>query len=743
LNLETSHVAEESCPVALSELCLAQVCLSLDSLCRTQPDGSLRLSWAPLLPQEMADQLLHKMAAQGTLNDRTVGIFRSCEQLRLRRACVRSSPLSAEAFRLALCPHRLQELDASGVPGGLTGAHILSGLASNPECRASLQRLTLSRLQLGWTSLEVKEEQVGFSSLQGLRTLNLANTDLTDPFLEDICTLPKLEVLDISSTPVTELSALLGCRLTLRSLTAHGLRQLDMSPARVISILSQLHALRHLDLSDDRFVSGDEAVRLLLEGGSGILPALVSLDVSGRKKVTEGAVTAFVEGRRGLLFLGLLATGAGSCDVLSGNNNLKVAGEANEKQICESLRRYRERECFTREALVHLYQLTNDMYDQTRPDILKLVLGGMQNYSESLHVQLVASACVFNLTNQDMAVGMPHPLLSAVVHQVLEAMRSFPSHQQLQKNCLLVLCSDTILQDVPFDRFEAAKLVMNWLSGHVDRTLQRMAVAVISILVAKLSTEQTTQLGADIFIMKQLLGIVQQKAMAGVVDSTLKFALSALWNLTDETPTASRHFIQCQGLELRLMNMVPGLSVVQNNIAEVEELQADMMQEDLLEHVVTLLQGPQVEVGVSYFAGGILAHLTSRQDAWTLDQGLRQTILEQLHAAILTWALPEREMVSYRSFRPFFSLLQTSQPAGVQLWAVWAMHLVCTQNGVQYCHMLQVEGAVELLKTLSSDLDTHSNVRGMAESILGMVECHQTTSNPLRTQTEKGHHGRS
>ncbi|KAM9458570.1 protein zyg-11 homolog isoform 1-T1 [Salvelinus alpinus] len=757
-------MAEESCPVALSELCLAQVCLSLDSLCSTHPDGSLRLSWAPLLPQEMADQLLHKMAAMGTLNDRTVGIFRSCEQLRLRRACVRSSPLSAEAFRLALCPHRLQELDASGVPGGLTGAHILSGLASNPECRASLQRLTLSRFQLGWTSLEMEEEQVGFSSLQGLRTLNLANTDLTDPFLEDICTLPQLEVLDISSTPVTELSALLGCRLTLRSLTAHGLRQLDMSPARVISILSQLHALRHLDLSDDRFASappsaendeggeGDEAVRLLLEGGSGILPALVSLDVSGRKKVTEGAVTAFVEGRRGLLFLGLLATGAGSCDVLSGKDNLKVTGEANEKQICESLRRYRERECFTREALVHLYQLTNDMYDQTRPDILKLVLGGMQSYSESLHVQLVASACVFNLTNQDMAVGMPHPLLSAVVHQVLEAMRSFPSHQQLQKNCLLVLCSDTILQDVPFDRFEAAKLVMNWLSGHVDRTLQRMAVAVISILVAKLSTEQTTQLGADIFIMKQLLGIVQQKAMAGVVDSTLKFALSALWNLTDETPTASRHFIQCQGLELyeEVLETYSSESSIQqkvlgllNNIAEVEELQADMMQEDLLEHVVTLLQGPQVEVGVSYFAGGILAHLTSRQDAWTLDQGLRQTILEQLHAAILTWALPEREMVSYRSFRPFFSLLQTSQPAGVQLWAVWAMRLVCTQNGVQYCHMLQVEGAVEFLKILSSDLDTHSNVRGMAESILGMVERHQTTSSPLRTQTEKGHHGSS
>lgn len=37
----------------------------------------------------------------------------------------------------------------------------------------------------------------------------------------------------------------------------------------------------------------------------------------------------------------------------------------------------------------------------------------------------------------------------------------------------------------PCLRFEAAKLVMNWLSSHEDQALQRMAVAVISILVAK------------------------------------------------------------------------------------------------------------------------------------------------------------------------------------------------------------------------------------------------------------------
>lgn len=85
-----------------------------------------------------------------------------------------------------------------------------------------------------------------------------------------------------------------------------------------------------------------------------------------------------------------------------------------------------------------------------------------------------------------------------------------------------------------FTRFEAAKLVMQWLCNHEDQNMQRMAVAIISILAAKvcivlishalllmhsqhicrvivkllnvcfyqLSTEQTAQLGAELFIVK-------------------------------------------------------------------------------------------------------------------------------------------------------------------------------------------------------------------------------------------------
>ncbi|TMS09750.1 Protein zyg-11-like protein [Larimichthys crocea] len=739
-------------PQALCDLCLAQVCRSLDALCSRRADGSMRLSWAPVFPQEMVDQLLCKMATKGILNDTTVGIFRNCKELRLRRASIRCCPVSAEAFLLALCPHRLQELDASWVSGGLTGANIVSGLASNPECRSSLQRLSLSGLQLDWESLgEDGGTRVGFSSLQALRTLNLSSTDLTDAVLEDICSLPQLETLDISRSAVSKLTALLNCKSTLRSLIAHRLRQLDMSPARLLFVFSQLHALRHLDFSDDHITvddsdggDGDETVRQLLEGSPQVLPNLVSLDISGRKRITEAAVRAFVEARDGLVFLGLLATGASSCEVLSSQNNLKVTGEANENQVCEALRRYRDHECFVREALVHLYNLITDV-DKPRPDMLKLVLSGMQSHPTSLHVHLVATACVFNLTTQDLAEAMPVSLLSSTVTQLLHSMKTFPNHQQVQKNCLLALCSDYILEDVPFDKYLAAMLVINWLSSHEDPTLQRMAVAVISILVAKLSPEETARLGEDIFIMKQLLAIVQQKAMVVVVDTTLKFALSALWNLTDEMPTAARNFIDCQGLELYeevLESYYTEPSIQQkllgllNNIAEVEVLQADLLEEDLLEHILSLLKDSHVEVGVRYFAGGILAHLTSRPEAWTLGDELRSTILKQLHASIITWTQPEREMVSYRSFHPFYPLLQTCQPSGVQLWAVWAIHLVCSQNTSHYSSMLEKEGVTELLKALAAHPSTHSDIKGLSNRILQMVEQHQGRSGTSKKQAE-------
>ncbi|KAM9796881.1 protein zyg-11 homolog [Syngnathus typhle] len=730
-------IADEASPASLTDQCLTFVSQNLECLCVKRADGSLCFREAVLFPQELADQLLAKMATEGLLNDSTVDVFRNCEYLRLRRACIRTARISAEAFQRALCPHRLSELDAARVNADLTIPDILHGLATNKYCQESLQRLVLTGLTM--SSLE-EPSRHGFSALQGLRSLSLANVDFYDSGLADVCSLPRLESLDLSNTSVTNLNPLLGLKERLRSLTLHQLKRLEMSSAQLLAVIGQLDALQHLDISDDKQFTSDVARQLL--GQPGILPALVSLDVSGRKQVTDAAVKAFVDERPQMTFVGLLATDAGFSEFLSGDGNLKVTGEANERQICEALRRYSEREGFVREALFHLFSLTHVM-EKPRPDILKLVVLGMKNHQATLNVQLAASACVFNLTKQDLAAGMPVRLLSTVTQLLLEAMRTFPNHQQLQKNCLLSLCSDRILQEVPFNRFEAAKLVMQWLCNHEDQNMQRMAVAIISILAAKLSTEQTAQLGAELFIVKQLLHIVRQKATQGMVDATLKFTLSALWNLTDESPTTCRHFIENQGLELfiKVLESFPNESSIQqkvlgllNNIAEVGELHCELMVHTFLDHIRTLLHSPEVEV--SYFAAGILAHLTSRgKDAWTLSPELRSSLLEQLHDVIMKWPAPDCEMVAYRSFNPFFPLLECFHTPGVQLWAAWAMQHVCSKNAGRYCSMLLEEGGLQQLQRVHANPQTHPDVGQLTESILESLERHRArTGQPVATR---------
>ena len=63
-----------------------------------------------------------------------------------------------------------------------------------------------------------------------------------------------------------------------------------------------------------------------------------------------------------------------------------------------------------------------------------------------------------------------------------------------------------------------------------------MSVAICSILAAKISTEQTSELGSHASYMKKLLSIVRTRMQENHLDITLKFTLSALWNLTDESP---------------------------------------------------------------------------------------------------------------------------------------------------------------------------------------------------------------
>lgn len=122
---------------------------------------------------------------------------------------------------------------------------------------------------------------------------------------------------------------------------------------------------------------------------------------------------------------------------------------------------------------------------------------------------------------------------------------------------------------------------MNCLSAFDDASMNRMSVAICSILAAKISTIETSMLGAQPQYMSKLLSMVRSKVQSKSVDITMKFTLSALWNLTDESATTCKVFLEEGGMELFLevLESFQGESSVEtkvlgllNNIAEVREI---------------------------------------------------------------------------------------------------------------------------------------------------------------------------
>ncbi|XP_004679547.1 PREDICTED: protein zyg-11 homolog A [Condylura cristata] len=709
---------EESSPYSLVNICLNVLIANLEKLCSERSDGTLGLPAHWSLPQEIADQFLGVMTWQGKLTDRTASIFQG-SQMKLKLVNIQKAKISTATFVKAFCHHKFTELDATAVHTDLLVPDILNGLCSNSWIQQNLHSLLLD------SACNPQDSRLSvFGQLTGLRVLSVFNVCFHSEDLANVSQLPRLESLDISNTLVTNISALLNCKDRLKSLTMHYLKCLAMTKPQILAVIRELKCLLHLDISDHRQHKSDLAFHLLQQ--KDILPNIVSLDISGGISITDGFVELFVRQRPTMQFVGLLATDAGYSDFFTTKQGLRVAGGANMNQISEALNRYKNRSCFMKEALCRLLTETFSM-QVTMPAILKLVAVGMRNHPLDLILQFTASACTLNLTRQGLARGMPVRLLSEVTCLLLKALKNFPHYQQLQKNCLLSLTNSRILVDVPFDRLDAAKFVMRWLCKHENPKMQTMAVSIISILALQLSPEQTAQL-TDLFTaIKELLAIVKQKTTEKLDDVTFLFTLKALWNLTDESPTACKHFIENQGLpviiqvletfsESAIQSKVLGLL---NNIAEVRELSSTLMIDDVVTHVSNLLHSKEIEV--SYFAAGIIAHLTLDRQPWLSRDLQRSALLQDLYTTIQNWPSSSCKMtalVTYRSFKAFFPLLGNFSQPEAQLWALWALYHVCSKNPSKYCKMLVEERGLQLLCDIQEHSEAHTQAHQIATSIL-------------------------
>ncbi|TNN16162.1 Protein zyg-11 isoform 1 [Schistosoma japonicum] len=352
----------------------------------------------------------------------------------------------------------------------------------------------------------------------------------------------------------------------------------------------------------------------------------------------------------------------------------------------------------------------------------------MRLHLRRMEMILAGTAVIYNLTRSEQSNQLPLDLLNRAVRMTLTAMEKFPDNRQLQKNCFLTLCSDTVLYRATFNCIQCCELVFNNLLSFDDIHMKRMGVAIISILAAEISTSGLSDLAKDPRRIECLLSYVADKCLlvadvpdlgsalrsympqlrfrtegAPIFDTTLRFTLSALWNLTDECPEACLRFVHQGGLiiyekvlkrfadqnEETKNHVYTKCLGLLNNVAEVEQTRESLLKESLMNFFFKMLRHPCIQI--SYFAAGIIAHLSClKDDIWLRNiQSSRESYIKLLGQAVCNWQPPHSEMVAYRSFEPFGLLvLHPESRLEIHLWAVWAIHHILTRKEMRYVPVL-------------------------------------------------------
>ncbi|CAM4747380.1 unnamed protein product [Rotaria magnacalcarata] len=580
-----------------------------------------------------------------------------------------------------------------------------------------------------------------------LTSLNINNTDINNHSLDLIVdSLENLHTLDISScSSLTSFNCLLKLATKLESLNLYNCSfQMQQNPT-IYEILHQLKHLEYLDISTDNENSIKDTtyhINAFLSEPN-CLSNLKELDLSGQKNISSKSLYQFLLSHKNLEFLGLFLTDEKYTNCLFDRNDLcyskfrlytydlndiTIENDAHlyEPYLIESLKRYYDRVNFVQKILYYIFFLTRSYQSKYQNLLIDLILHTMSIHRSLQSIQMASTACIYNLTRSPIIEQIHLKSLTKIVESIMTVMEYFPNQQQLQKNCLLALCSDRILHEPNFNFFLLASLVMSNLQNHTDSAIIQPGVTILTLLTSRLTVEECTKL-VSIINIHCLLQLIEHRVnrlqtMENIQnhaseqplehnplltgDETLRFCLSLLWNLTDENPIVCERFVHCNGLQLfqRLIHLFSTDTIILtkilgllSNISEVSHLIMYLYSIEIIPLIQKFLTDAIIDIAFS--AAGILAHLLFQQ----INHELNLELCQYMRNAILTWKNPDRNIVTYRSFKPFLPLLHCTQIPVIQLWAVWAIHHVCSTDRARYIRIIREEKLYDLIQKLYFD----------------------------------------
>ncbi|CAB3405428.1 unnamed protein product [Caenorhabditis bovis] len=659
--------------------------------------------------------------------------------------------------------------------------------ALNRQSRRNLKHLDLSgryKISSSWPMFVAL-------NLPHLESLSFANRNTSNLTLLQIGQqLTQLRYLDISNTYVTEISCIAG----MKNLEVLIMYNLNILKGDVAETLSNFSKLRVLDISrkvnsdylqeTSQDAHGDVALGIYNRSIQAIKcnestpwPELRALDMSGLSIVQFGTdralefVHKIIEAHPKLEQIALLATPLDSQTVEFPDRKLNVINSASRKSILFALSHYVNREscrsAFTAHALHSVYYCLQSGYDKfTQEELgecIRLVCLSMQKYLTTLAVQIAGSACLYHICKLKRIKRLSVKDVCNCIERSLDAAEQYRTMTQLQKNVWLTICNDYLLHLEGIDFYRTCKVALDTMISNRDASVERMTIAIISIVTPKMKPNEAQMLTSDTIYIRHLVKIMaeyldnyQRENLAQNRESdntlyTLKFTLSALWNLTDECETTCRAFYDVGGVQIAFKiliafsahgNVQTKVLGILNNVAEVDEIKHSIIND---ESFVNLLldclegdfespdnKGRYRDVERSYFAGGILANLLCETTPWRNEE-LRNEVCEKLMESIEQWPELPSAMVSYRSLTPFSRILERSEANGAIMWCLWGVHHVLHHRdktkpahcSLGYVDMVQSSNILLICERMQKQLTKEPRVANLARKIVDIVEANE------------------
>uniref|UniRef100_UPI00358F2958 protein zer-1 homolog isoform X2 n=1 Tax=Myxine glutinosa TaxID=7769 RepID=UPI00358F2958 len=727
---------------SLAELCV-QCCLvqTVPALARYDHTNTLCLHPGLKLPSDICDRLVNSYVQQFVLDvgdwlDGFLELFSDPKSTRLQRLCLRNFDLQEKDLD-ALSNQELTVLDLTQCDNvGLRAWRYLLTL------RGSLTVLSLYGCTPRFNKDEEEEmsnEAFTFEGFDRLRELWLSLLPPGRSLATTLGSLPSLLALHLSDISLPhQPTFLLRWRTQLVSLS---LANCDI-PVAYLHIIRLLEQLRHLDLS----VEKDKTRQLPLNAGLfsellSRLPHLQSLDLSGQllrddwlvapgkeEPSIEPAMSSLLPLRvlkRPLHFLGLFHSNGCEFPHLPAH---VVTGDECEVHILNALDAYSSLwPSVTVAALKCLFNLVCHGTCNHPHRALMLVITVLHRNHTDPAVQTLGSGVLYYLTCLEYRAAQGPMARRAALATLLSGLK-YASDIMLQKNWCLTLCNFSISDELcPWYARTSTVLLEVLRTEGCDAATHRIAVHLCNALVCQLDSARKCEVGRMGFV-QVMLALINGRLEKNTCDHVMELSWSALWNITDETPSNCELFLHLRGMDyfLTCLSVFPNKPVLHTNllgllgnVAEVHELRPHLLTTQYISIFSKLLESTTDGIEVSYNACGVLSHIMADgPEAWLIEEPSRQAVEDRMWSAITSWDVHASRNINYRSFEPILRLVPHMVAPIAQHWATWALLNLTIVDPSRYCPLLVREGGTEILQSLLENPGTHPETRDMAARVV-------------------------